>query len=262
MIMAAPPENPVSEATLISLEGAVVAFGALRAVDGVTMRINAGERRAIIGPNGAGKTTLFNAIAGAVPLSAGRIWYAGQEITAESVDRRARRGMARTFQITTLCAGLSVAENLRLAVRGRSARKFSAFGADRLTLEEAASIEAALQATGLEARRDVQSRTLSYGEQRQLEMAMALATRPRLLLLDEPAAGLSPADRQVTAQIIRDLPADLTLIIIEHDMDLVLGLVDTVSCLHQGRVLVEATPEAIRADARVQEIYLGTPHHA
>ena len=247
---------------LLQLDGVCVTFGALRAVDGVTLSVAAGERRAIIGPNGAGKTTLFNAIAGEVPASAGSIRYSGRDITRLRAHQRAQLGMARTFQITNLFPGLTVAENLRLAARGLSSRKFSLFGSDRAGPSEAAAIDQALASSRLDAKRDVITRQLSYGEQRQLELAMALVTSPKLLLLDEPAAGLSPAERVTTAEVIRALPRDLTLILIEHDMDLALGLVDFVTCLHFGQVLVEASPDAIREDARVQEVYLGTPHHA
>ena len=247
---------------LLQLDGVCVTFGALRAVDGVTLSVAAGERRAIIGPNGAGKTTLFNAIAGEVPASAGSIRYAGRDITRLRAHQRAQLGMARTFQITNLFPGLTVAENLTLAARGLSARKFAMLAGDHANATEAESIDRALASSRLDARRDVVTRHLSYGEQRQLELAMALVTSPKLLLLDEPAAGLSPAERVTTAEVIRALPRDLTLILIEHDMDLALGLVDFVSCLHFGQVLVEASPDAIREDPRVQEVYLGKPHHA
>jgi branched-chain amino acid transport system ATP-binding protein len=247
---------------LLQLDGVCVTFGALRAVDGVTLSVAAGERRAIIGPNGAGKTTLFNAIAGEVPASAGSIRYAGRDITRLRAHQRAQLGMARTFQITNLFPGLTVAENLRLAARGLSARKFAMFAGDHANTSEADAIGQALASSRLDARRDVVTRHLSYGEQRQLELAMALVTSPKLLLLDEPAAGLSPAERVTTAEVIRALPRELTLILIEHDMDLALGLVDFVTCLHFGQVLVEASPDAIREDPRVQEVYLGKPHHA
>jgi branched-chain amino acid transport system ATP-binding protein len=246
----------------LRLEGVRVAFGALRAVDGVSLEVPRGERRAIIGPNGAGKTTLFNAIAGEQRVSAGAVWLAGEDVTRLGTQRRANRGIGRTFQITTLFAGLGVEENLRLAVRGRSRRKLSLFGSGDATADEARAVEERLAASGLASKRDVPVRELSHGEQRQLELQMALASNPSLLLLDEPAAGLSPAERVTIARIIRELPRDLTLVLIEHDMDLALGLVDRVTCLHNGQVLVEGDPAAIRADARVQEVYLGRPRDA
>ena len=247
---------------LLQLERVSVTFGALRAVDGVSLAVRAGERRAIIGPNGAGKTTLFNAIAGELRSSAGTVRFAGQDITRRRAHQRAALGIGRTFQITTLFGGLPVEENLRLALRGLSPRKFSLFGAGTSDAGEAAAIEHALQGCGLAARRTTLTRTLSYGEQRQLELALALISRPQMLLLDEPAAGLSPAERVHMAEVIRGLPRALTVVLIEHDMDLALGLVDNVTCLHNGQVLVEGAPDAIRANESVQEIYLGKPHHA
>jgi branched-chain amino acid transport system ATP-binding protein len=247
---------------MLRLEGVRVAFGALRAVDGVTLDVPRGERRAIIGPNGAGKTTLFNAIAGEQRVTSGSVFLEGRDVTRLGTQRRANRGIGRTFQITTLFAGLTVAENLGLAVRGGSRRKLSLFGAGAMNAEEARVVEERLAASGLASRREVPVRELSHGEQRQLELQMALAANPRLLLLDEPAAGLSPAERVTMANIIRALPRELTLVLIEHDMDLALGLVDRVTCLHNGQVLVEGDPAAIRADARVQEVYLGSPRDA
>jgi branched-chain amino acid transport system ATP-binding protein len=247
---------------LLRLDNVSVTFGALRAVDGVSLDIAPGERRAIIGPNGAGKTTLFNAVAGETALSGGSIVFDGADVTRMAVHRRAARGIGRTYQITNLFGELSVEDNLRLAVRGLSPRKFSLLGGGAPNAAEAGAIEAALTASGMTARRGVLTRTLSYGEQRQLELALALAGKPRLLLLDEPAAGLSPAERVRMAQIIRALPRALTLVLIEHDMDLALGLVDFVTCLHFGQVLVEGEPAAIRSNEKVQEVYLGRPHHA
>lgn len=247
---------------LLRLDQVSVTFGALKAVDGVSLAVEAGERRAIIGPNGAGKTTLFNAIAGNVRVSGGTIALGRRRITRLRVDRRAALGIGRTFQITNLFGGLTVAENMRLAVWGLSPRKFSCLGSSMPRGSERETVERALADSGLSAKGDVLTRTLSYGEQRQLELALALAGKPKLLLLDEPAAGLSPAERVTMASVIKRLPRDLTLVLIEHDMDLALRLVDFVTCLYSGQVLVEATPEAIRRDARVQEVYLGKPHDA
>jgi branched-chain amino acid transport system ATP-binding protein len=240
----------------------VVAFGALRAVDGVTFGVPQGERRAIIGPNGAGKTTLFNATTGVITPTRGRIMFGGRDITRLPPHRRAALGIARTFQITNLFPTLTVSDNIALAVRALKPRKFSLFGSPQLDGKEAARIEQVLGAVRLTGRAGAPVSDLSYGEQRQLELALALAVSPRLLLLDEPAAGLSPAERAMVGDIIRALPRDLTLILIEHDMDLALGLVDQVTCMHEGRVLAEGTPDAIRRDARVQEVYLGRPRHA
>ncbi len=245
----------------LQLDSVTVQFGALRAVDDVSIRVREGERRAIIGPNGAGKTTLFNAITGVVAATSGQVIFAGKDVTRAPVHVRARRGMSRTFQITNLFPNLTVAENMRLAVRGLSPRKFSFFGTDALDAEETRRAGAALEISRLHTRRDAAVKELSYGEQRQLEMAMALVAQPKLLLLDEPAAGLSPAERVIVSDIIRALPRDLTLVLIEHDMDLILSLVDYVTCLNNGKLLVEAPPSEIRGNSDVQDVYLGKARH-
>ena len=244
---------------LLTLSGVGVRFGGLKAVDDVSLAVKRGERRAIIGPNGAGKTTLFNAITGVVRATSGRIVFADDEITRMPPHRRAARGISRTFQITNLFPTLTVEQNMQIALRGLTARKFSFFGAPDFTADERARAEAALGQARLGSRAQALVQELSYGEQRQLELAMTLATAPRLLLLDEPAAGLSPAERVIIAEVIRALPADVTMVLIEHDMDLVLSLVGWVTCLSNGRFLAEATPAEIRDNALVQDVYLGRP---
>ncbi len=248
--------------TILSLTDIVVAFGALRAVDGVSLAVPKGERRAIIGPNGAGKTTLFNAVTGVIRPTAGRIYFNEQDITWLPPYKRAQLGISRTFQITNLFPTLTVADNMILALRGLSRRKFSLFGTSDANAEESRRIATALDVSGIRERVDVSVNELSYGEQRQLEIALALVATPRLLLLDEPAAGLSPAERSLVGDIIRSLDRELTVVLIEHDMDLALGLVDFVTCLHEGQVLAEEPPAAIRNDRKVQEVYLGKPRHA
>ncbi len=247
---------------ILTLTDVVVAFDALRAVDGVSLAVPRGQRRAIIGPNGAGKTTLFNAIAGAVPPSSGKILFDGHDITKLPPHRRAQRGISRTFQITNLFPTLSVQDNMVLALRGLSPRKFSLLGRPDTDPVEAKRIAAALQAARIGERAGIAVKDMSYGEQRQLELAIALVTTPTMLLLDEPAAGLSPAERSMVAEIIRSLSRDITVVLIEHDMDLALGLVDHVTCMFEGRVLVEEPPDGIRRNAKVQEVYLGKPRHA
>jgi branched-chain amino acid transport system ATP-binding protein len=228
----------------------------------VTLAVPVGQRRAIIGPNGAGKTTLFNAISGVVLPTAGQVTFNGRDMTRMPPHRRARLGISRTFQITNLFPSLSVENNMVLALRGGSPRKFSLFGSSTRNVQEETRLGEALAAARLHAHAGTQVRELSYGEQRQLELALAIVVSPRLVLLDEPAAGLSPAERHIVAEVIRALPRTLTIVLIEHDMDLALGLADHVTCLHEGRVLIEADPDAIRRDARVQEVYLGRPRHA
>jgi branched-chain amino acid transport system ATP-binding protein len=247
---------------ILTLHDVVVAFGALRAVDGVSLNVPRGQRRAIIGPNGAGKTTLFNAIAGGLPPTSGRIAFDRHDVTRLPPHRRARLGISRTFQITNLFPTLSVQDNMVLALRGLSPRKFSLFGRPDTDCIEAPRIAAALDAARIASRADVVVKELSYGEQRQLEIALSLVNRPLLLLLDEPAAGLSPSERSMVADVIRSLDRDITVVLIEHDMDLALGLVDLVTCMSEGRILVEESPDVIRRNKQVQQIYLGTPRHA
>ena len=239
--------------TLLRLHDITVRFGALRAVDGASLVLAAGERRAVIGPNGAGKTTLFNAITGVRPPDSGRVLIDGWDATRASPAARARRGVGRTFQITNLFPDLTVAENMRVALRGLTGAKWNLFGRDRA----GGGIAEALGAARLAGADDTLVKHLSYGAQRQLELAMALVQKPRLLLLDEPAAGLSPAERGAVADIVRGLPRDIGMVLIEHDMDLALGLVDVVTVMHEGRVLLEAPPDAIRGHPLVQEVYLG-----
>jgi branched-chain amino acid transport system ATP-binding protein len=247
---------------ILKLTDVVVAFDALRAVDGVSLTVPRGQRRAIIGPNGAGKTTLFNAVAGVVPPTRGKIVFNGHDVTKLPTHRRAQLGISRTFQITNLFSTLSVQDNMILALRGLSPRKFSLFGLPDTDAAEASRIAAALTAARIGKRADVIVKEMSYGEQRQLEIAIALVTTPTMLMLDEPAAGLSPSERSMVAEIIRSLDRDITVVLIEHDMDLALGLVDYVTCMFEGSVLVEEPPEGIRRNKQVQEVYLGKPRHA
>ena len=247
---------------LLQLNGVGIHFGALKAVDNASLHLTAGERVAILGPNGAGKTTLFNAITGLTPASCGQVLFDGADITRASPEARAQLGIARTFQITNLFFGLTVQENLLLAKRGLSRSKFSMWRSGNALGQEREIVDAALEKCQLQAKRNLIVKEISYGEQRQLELAMSLTSSPKVLLLDEPAAGLSPAERQVMAAVIRSLPASLSLILIEHDIELALGLVDRVICMYQGSVLVEGTPDDIRNNPQVQEIYLGKPRHA
>jgi branched-chain amino acid transport system ATP-binding protein len=253
-------EAPISADPILRLAGVTVRFGALKAVNEVSMVLKAGERRAVIGPNGAGKTTLFNAITGAILPASGRIVFESADITRMSPNRRAHLRIARTFQITNLFGQLTVVENMRLATRGLSAAKFSMFGLDRLSERETAKVREALAAARLDGREHSPVKLLSHGEQRQLEVAMALVAEPRLLLLDEPAAGLSPAERHFLSEIIRNLPRTIAIVLIEHDMDLALGLVDYVTVMQNGEVIVEDEPPNIRKNPLVQEVYLGHPH--
>lgn len=239
------------------LEHVVKNFGGLRATDDVSIQIKPGERRAIIGPNGAGKTTLFNLITGELPVTSGRIFLYGQELTKMASHARIGAGLGRTYQITNIFLGLTVEENVMLAAQGLSSTKFSFFRPLPKKGEIYDKAMQALEDLKLSKVKDVKTGELSYGEQRQLEIALALAGEPKVLLLDEPAAGLSAAERIAIAQLVRGLPPELTVVLIEHDMDLALGLVEWVTCLHFGKVIAEDAPVDIRENKTIQEIYLG-----
>ncbi|MDR3494174.1 MAG: ABC transporter ATP-binding protein [Ancalomicrobiaceae bacterium] len=234
-------------------------FGALVALSGITMRIAAGARRAVLGSNGAGKTTLFNAITGDFLPSYGRIRFFGEDITGLAPQERIRRGLRRTYQISQLFRNLSVRDSVYLACRGVSNGRFSLVrpGAGDGAMLQAESI---LHAVHLDAEADVLVGTLSHGEQRQLEIALALAGAPRFILFDEPAAGLSPTERRDLIEILNALPRHIGFVIIEHDLDVALRVSDYVSMMHNGRLFKEGTPEEIENDAEVQQIYLGGGH--
>jgi branched-chain amino acid transport system ATP-binding protein len=241
----------------LRLDGVVKAFGGLRAVDGVSLAVRPGERRALIGPNGAGKTTLFNLVAGVLPVSGGAIRLFGEDVTRAPAHRRAARGLARTFQITNLFPGLTVLENCLLAVQALTPVKFSMLRPVSAYAALRERARATLAAVGLEAVMDARVANLSHGEQRQLEIALALAGNPRLLLLDEPTAGLSPAESRLMADLLAGLDPAITVLMIEHDMDIALALASRVTVLHYGRVIADGTRDEIRADPQVREIYLG-----
>jgi branched-chain amino acid transport system ATP-binding protein len=250
------------EACALALEGVTRDFGALRAVDEVTLNIAPGERRAVIGPNGAGKTTLFNVITGELALTKGQVELFGRNISRLAPHKRVALGLGRTFQITNVFPGLTVEENVLLAAQGltRSKLDFLRFIPRSGEIRERAA--KALEDAGILQVKDVRTSELSHGEQRQLEVALALALQPKLLMLDEPAAGLSTAERTTMADLIRSLPRDLTILLIEHDMDLALGLAERVTCLHYGKVIADDCPEGIAANGEVQDCYLGVGKHA
>ena len=227
------------------------------AVDAVTLAVAPGERRAVIGPNGAGKTTLFNLIAGELPASGGAIHLFGRDVTTLPTHRRAALGLARTFQITNLFPTLTVFENGLLAAQALTSAKFSMLRPRGRFPRQAERARAALAAVGLDQHVGAVVQTLSHGEQRQLEIALALAGQPRVLLLDEPTAGLSPAESQLMAGLLRRLDPAITLLIIEHDMDIALEIADRVTVLHYGRVVADGRRDDVRADPLVREIYLG-----
>jgi branched-chain amino acid transport system ATP-binding protein len=244
---------------LLETRGLGRAFGALQAVAGVSLAVEPGEVRAIIGPNGAGKTTLFHLISGLLTPTSGRVLFRGDDVTALPAPARCRRGISRTFQITSIFPELSVLENVRIAVQLRSGGNFRLVGG-RATLE--ASEERArtsLDSLGLLDRAAEPGSTLPHGDQRLLEIAMAVAQEPALLLLDEPTQGLSPEDTVATVAVIRQVARrqKLTILLVEHDMDVVFDLADRISVLHFGQLIAEGPPDQIRANADVQLAYLG-----
>jgi branched-chain amino acid transport system ATP-binding protein len=233
-------------------------FGGVVALNRVALEVNAGERHAIIGPNGAGKTTLFNVISGELLPSSGQVLLGGRSITGLAPHRVAALGLARTFQRNNLLQNLTAMENVRLAVQAHTAATRRWFAPiERLhELREAAL--ALLARVGLDGRGAAPAGTLSHGEQRQLELAIALAGHPRVLLLDEPTSGMSPAETAGMTSLLSTLGREQTAVIIEHDMDVVFAIADRVTVLHLGEVLAGGTPDAVRANPRVQDVYLGT----
>jgi branched-chain amino acid transport system ATP-binding protein len=236
-------------------------FGALVATDDVSFAIQPGARQALIGPNGAGKTTLINLLTGVLKPTAGQVWLAGREVTHLASNARVRMGLSRTFQINQLFPDLTPAESLGLAI---SERKGS--GADFWRVaggrsEIVSEIEGLLRRFGLESDFDRPTRKLPYGKQRLLEIALALATRPQVLLLDEPAAGVPEEERKNIIAALAALPSDVAILLIEHDMDLVFNFAERISVLVAGKLLTEGAPEAIAADERVRAVYLGEDAH-
>jgi branched-chain amino acid transport system ATP-binding protein len=245
-----------SPSPALSLQGVGRLFGALAALRDVTFDVARGERRAILGPNGAGKTTLFNAVCGDVLPTSGTIRLFGEDVTRLAAHGRARRGIGRTYQTSLLFNGLTVLDNLYVAVRGARPNRFSfrAPGPRDPSRLKARDLAERVRLTPM-LERPVSE--LSHGQRRQLEVGMALACDPRLLMLDEPAAGLSAAERPELNRLLASLPRDLTLILIEHDMDVALPNADIVTVMKDGAVVVENTPDRIQDDPLVYEIYLG-----
>ena len=234
---------------LLHVEGLRKSFAGFAALAGVDLRVAPGEIRSVIGPNGAGKSTLFNVITGLHRPSAGRIRFEGRDITGHAPPRIARAGIARAFQIVNLFAGLPVLENVRLACQARDLR------ARRAELTRRA--EEILRQVGLGEVAGALARELSHGEQRRLEIGIALGTAPRLLLLDEPMAGLSPGETKEISDLILDLGRRSTVLLVEHDLDVVMRLSTRITVLHQGEVLAEGTPGEVRENAEVRRTYLG-----
>jgi branched-chain amino acid transport system ATP-binding protein len=242
---------------LLQIEGLTRRFGGVIASDAITLDIPRGEFHAIIGPNGAGKTTLIGLLAGEIAPDAGAIRFGGGDITALAVDRRSHLGLARSFQITSLFRDFTALDNVALAVQAHAGHSFRFWNDARRDDTLRGPALAALERVGLVERAAVRVDRLSHGECRQLEIAMALATQPRLLLLDEPMAGMGPDESARMTAMLRELKGTITILLIEHDMETVFALADRITVLVYGRVIASGDPATIRADAAVREAYLG-----
>ena len=242
---------------LLEIEDLSKRFGGVVASDAIALAVPQGELHAIIGPNGAGKTTLISQLAGEIAPDAGRIRFAGRDITNLPIFRRSQLGLARSFQITSLFLDFNAIENAGLAVQAHAGHSFRFWRDARSQPELRTPARAALARVGLAGRADVIVSKLSHGEHRQLEIAMALATTPRMLLLDEPMAGMGPDESARMVKTLRELKRELTILLIEHDMEAVFALADRITVLVYGRIIASGTPEAIRANAEVRQAYLG-----
>lgn len=244
---------------LLECKRLVRRFGALVAVDDVDLTVERGEIRALIGPNGAGKSTLFNLITSVLKPTAGQVFFAGEDITAMPVHRVAQKGIARTFQRCHVFPALSVRENVRIAAQARDRRRWRVLAGGALLSSSAAAADEAIERVRLAALADVPAAALSHGDQRLLEVAMAIAQRPRLLMLDEPTQGLSLEETGRAVRILKSMLAagDVSVLLVEHDMEVVFELADNITVLHRGRVIADGAPAAVRGNAQVRGAYLG-----
>ncbi len=244
--------------TLLAVRGVSKAFGGFQAVGGVDLAVEASTRHAVIGPNGAGKTTFFNLLTGLMRPDTGSVELAGTQLVGLPPHRIARAGISRAFQITNIFGRLSVRQNVQIALLAASGRSNRPWGNG--WSENVGEADEILAEVGLATAADTPAASLSHGDQRAIELAIALAHRPRLLILDEPTAGMAPAETGRTMELVRRVVAErgITLLFSEHDMEVVFGTADRITVLSQGRILAEGTPEAVRADASVREVYLGT----
>jgi branched-chain amino acid transport system ATP-binding protein len=231
------------------------AFGGIRAVKDVSLEVPRGALHAIIGPNGSGKTTLFNLLTGHTKPGRGRVVFDGHDITGLPYHKVARRGLAKSYQITTVFPLLTVFENVRIAAQAASHANVFWRPAERITAVTRRT-EEVLERIGLAGQRHTVAGNLSHGDQRRLDLAIALATEPRLLLLDEPTAGMSPAETAATVELVRELNREVTILMIEHKMDVILSIATTITVLHQGEKLFEGAPDEVKSHAKVQEVYL------
>jgi branched-chain amino acid transport system ATP-binding protein len=244
---------------LLECRGLVRRFGALVAVDGIDLAVEPGEIRAVIGPNGAGKSTVFNLITSVLKPSAGQVIFAGEDITGMPVHEVAQKGIARTFQLCHIFPALTVRENVRIAAQARDGRRWQFLGGGRLFNRSTSAADEAIARMRLTRMADATAAMLSHGDQRLLEIAMAIAQNPRLLMLDEPTQGLSIEETGRAVQILKDMlmEGDLSVLLVEHDMEVVFKLADNITVLHRGRVIADGSPAAVRASAQVRSAYLG-----
>ena len=249
-------DGPAS-APILRTEDLTVRFGGLTALNQVNFELQREEIRAVIGPNGAGKSTFFNCLTGVLRPTAGHIRFGGDDITGLSPDRISRKGIARSYQITNILPNATVLENVRIAAQSRR-HSWSMLSHHRAYRDVIDKAEAALQQVGLGGKPDILAANLSHGEQRNLEIGIALATEPQLLCLDEPTAGTSAAETHETMELVRRVGQDLTILIVEHDMQVVMGLADRITVLDYGEILAEGTPAEIQQNPRVLEVYLKT----
>jgi branched-chain amino acid transport system ATP-binding protein len=242
---------------VLRTEGLTIRFGGLTALNNVNFEIARGEIRAVIGPNGAGKSTFFNCVTGVLRPTSGRIMFMGDDITAQPPDVISQKGIARSYQITNILPNATTLENVRIAAQSRRHgwSMFKHYTAFQDIIDKALAV---LQSVGLAAKADELAANLSHGEQRNLEIGIALATEPQLLCLDEPTAGMSPAETQDTVALVRRIAKDHTILIVEHDMQVVMGLADRITVLHYGEILAEGKPADIQENPRVLEVYLKT----
>jgi branched-chain amino acid transport system ATP-binding protein len=251
-------ETTDTSVPILELKNLAKNFGGLKATRNVSFEIKAGDRKAIIGPNGAGKTTLFNLITGIYPVSSGQVLLFGKDVTKWRSHQRTAMGMARTFQVTSLFPRLTVLDNVLLAIEGLKPSKYVMWRFMSSYKDAYDKAHQLLEQANFMDRRDVEVRNLSHGEQRQLEIVLGLASDPKILLLDEPAAGLSSGESADMTKFLNTLDPGLALLLIEHDMDVVFDVADEISVLHFGEILETGTPDQIHNSKRVQEIYLGT----
>src|SRR5437870_3799010 len=245
------------EEPILRTEALTVRFGGLTALNHVNFAVQRDEIRAVIGPNGAGKSTFFNCLTGVLRPTSGHIVFDGEDITGLPPNRISQKGIARSYQITNILPNATVLENVRIAVQSRR-HGWSMLAHHRAFRDIMDKAEAVLQQVGLRTKAEELAANLSHGEQRNLEIGIALATEPQLLCLDEPTAGMSVTETHATVDLIRRIAANLTILIVEHDMEVVMGLARTITVLHYGEVLAEGSPAAIQANPRVQEVYLKT----